>query len=94
MAYAVDEMASLAKTGRAIFLLSRWWPSSAVAMGRPMTSRLRDWNIGVAEPMSGYSADGNAVVVSRGLAASSRGGQIVHVVIVGAAGSVRRWPAT
>src|ERR1700712_1888727 len=33
-------MASLENTGNAIFLVIRWWPSSAVAMGLPMRSRL------------------------------------------------------
>jgi len=37
---AVEEIASLEKTGRATFLEMRWCPSSAVAMGLPMRTRL------------------------------------------------------
>ena len=40
VAYAVEEMASEENTGKAIFLGSRWACSSAVATGRPMSSRL------------------------------------------------------
>ena len=40
VAYAVEEIASLAKTGRAIFLLNRWWASSEVGIGFPMRNRL------------------------------------------------------
>ena len=40
VAYAVDEMASDANTGRAIRFRSRWWPSSEVAIGLPIKTRL------------------------------------------------------
>ena len=40
VAYAVDEIASEAKIGRATRLRSRWWPSSALAIGRPMQEPL------------------------------------------------------
>ena len=40
MAYAVEDIASEAKIGRATRLRSRWWPSSDVAIGLPMSSRL------------------------------------------------------
>ena len=40
VAYAVDDTASEAKIGRATFLESLWWPSSAVAMGAPRRTRL------------------------------------------------------
>src|SRR4051812_37348646 len=40
-AYAVDEMASLANTASAITFVSRWCPSSDVAIGLPTSSRLK-----------------------------------------------------
>src|SRR5439155_8416276 len=40
-AYADDEIASLANTAKAMTLLSRWWPSSDVAMGLPTRRRLK-----------------------------------------------------
>ncbi|KRO56463.1 MAG: hypothetical protein ABR77_06615 [Acidimicrobiia bacterium BACL6 MAG-120322-bin79] len=40
VAYAVDEMASLANTGSAIFLGKRWFASSADEIGLPMKNRL------------------------------------------------------
>ena len=40
VAYAVEEIASEAKIGRATRLRSRWWPSSDVAIGRPIRIRL------------------------------------------------------
>jgi len=40
VAYAVEEIASLANTGRATFFGSRVCPSSEVAMGLPITKRL------------------------------------------------------
>ena len=42
VAYAVDDTASEAKIGRATFLESFWWPSSAVAIGRAEKDPLDD----------------------------------------------------
>jgi hypothetical protein len=39
VAYAVDEIASLANTGSATFFDKRWWESSEVAIGAPITNR-------------------------------------------------------
>ena len=41
VAYAVDEIASLANTGRAIFFGRRWWASSADEIGLPIMNRLK-----------------------------------------------------
>src|SRR5262245_1813384 len=49
IAYAVDEMASDAKTGRATILRRRWWCSSADGIGLPTRIRL------VVEYMAGAS---------------------------------------
>src|ERR671912_1029401 len=48
VAYAVEEIASDAKIGRATRLRSRWWPSSDVAMGRPIRIRLASDTISMA----------------------------------------------
>ena len=41
VAYAVDEIASLAKTGSATFFDKRWWESSELAIGAPMKNRFK-----------------------------------------------------
>jgi hypothetical protein len=41
VAYAVEEIASEANTGRATILRRRWWCSSEVGIGAPMSTRLR-----------------------------------------------------
>src|SRR5215211_1224715 len=41
VAYAVEEMASDAKTAKAMTLIRRWWCSSEEAMGGPIRIRLR-----------------------------------------------------
>ena len=50
VAYAVDEMASDAKIGRAIRFLRRWCPSSDVAIGRPIRIRFASDTIRSAHP--------------------------------------------
>jgi hypothetical protein len=42
VAYAVDEIASDANTGNAIFFERRWWASSSLEMGLPMRSFLSE----------------------------------------------------
>src|SRR5690242_5708808 len=46
-AYAVEEIASDANTARAMIFVSRWWPSSAVGIGRPTRNRLSVEAIGL-----------------------------------------------
>ena len=41
VAYAVEEMASEANTGRAMIFRRRWWRSSADGIGRPTRIRFR-----------------------------------------------------
>jgi hypothetical protein len=42
VAYAVEEIASLAKTGSATFFDNRWWESSELAIGAPMKNRFSE----------------------------------------------------
>ena len=55
VAYAVEEIASDAKTGRAMSLRSLWWPSSADEMGLPTKTRFIDAtaNTALSNPRTG-----------------------------------------
>ena len=81
VAYAVDEMASDAKIGSATRLRSRWWPSSDVAIGRPMRIRLASETIG-----SGRYGRRRRRTPAHARAAADRPlvhSAAVHVVVVG-----------